>query len=371
MPLPDLTIIGLLPAVIWVSVVFVARSTAGFASKLRAAWSAKTKQDLIEGAKSWALFGQLVFLIVLIGVVIWARIQGPNQLSTLLSPSRWKLGVFLGIISGLVLTGLLQILRGIFPEARRFSLLVMAGIASPPLVRVSALLIVAFTEELWRAVCLNSATAAGVPGPQALLATSIGYCLAYATWGTPTAFSEGLVGAALGGLFVWSHSFLVPFTAHVILQGQVLLYALAAAPDAEPSALNRRPFTKCPACGAGLNLRQVNLNFNEAFFCPNCHTRLTSSDRRRGFFRWGIAVVTTAILFTSWEFFPDIMRGNNYWISLAVIPLSGIGLLSILQVVFPLQLEFGDPDFVGLNLKDQGAVRSEQEKAKEPERDSK
>jgi predicted RNA-binding Zn-ribbon protein involved in translation (DUF1610 family) len=357
--------LAILPAVIWASVAFIARSSSGFASKLRIAWSARTKQELIAAARSFALYELLVFFFVLVSVVVWACARGPYQLLKVLSPNHWDRAVLLGIVSGLALIGLLLILRVFFPEARKFSLLVLAGIASPPLVRVSVLLLVVSTEELWRAVCLKSMMAGGVPGPQALIATSIAYSIAYLALGVTPAISEGIVGAAFGGLFLWSDSFLVPLTAHAILQGQVLLYALAAAPDAEPGAMNRRPFTRCPACGARLNLQQVNLNVNAAFFCPNCRVRLTSSDRRRGLFRWGLAVVSTGLLFTLWVLFPDLMLVTNSLIVILVMLCIWFGLVSILQVIFPPKFEFGDPDFVGLDLKDHRAVQSDEEKAKE------
>ena len=371
MPSSDLIGIAILPAIIWFSIGFVARSTSGFASKLRASWRAETKQELIEGARAWRIHGSLTYLIVLIGVVAWNKIQGSNQLVLVLVPSHSGRGVLLGIVMGLVLTGLLLILKSLFPQAKKFSLLVMAGVESPPLVRISALLLAVFAEELWRAVCLNSVLADGIPGPQALIAVSIAYSLTYMPWGAAAAISEGIMGAALGGLFLWSHSFLVPFTAHLILQVQVLLYVVAAAPETQPGVMNQKAFTKCPGCGARLSLRQVNLNVEDAFFCPNCRSRLTSSDKRRGFVRWGLTIVTTLTLFLSWELFPELMRGTNYWIVLAVLPCAGIGLRAIVQLVFPPVLEFGDPNFVGLNLKDRDAGGTKDEKSKDLEPDSK
>jgi hypothetical protein len=371
MPSSDLIGIAILPAIIWFSIVFIARSTSGFASKLRASWRAGTKQELIKGARAWGIYALLTYLLVIVGVVAWIKIQGSNQLVLVLVPSHLARGVLLGMAMGLVLTGLLLILKSLFPQARKFSLLVMAGVESPPQVRISTLLLAVFAEELWRAVCLNSVLADGISGPQALMAVSIAYALTYMPWGAAAAISQGIVGAALAGLFLWSHSFLVPFTAHLILQVQVLLYAVAAAPETQPGAMNQKPFTKCPGCGTKLSLRQVNLNVEDAFFCPNCHARLTSSDGRRGFVRWGFSIVTTLILFSSWELFPELMKGTNYWVMLAVLPCAGIGLRAIVQLVFPPELEFGDPNFVGLNLKDQSAGRTEDEKGRRLEPDSK
>lgn len=161
-----------------------------------------------------------------------------------------------------------------------------------------------------------------------------------------------------------SGSFLTPFTAHLVVQTQVLLFALAGAPDGELGAMNRKPFTKCPACRTRLSVKEVNLDVSETFFCPNCHTRLTSSDRRRRFCRWGGAVLIGVIWFATSEGFPDLIFSTNYWIFVPLYLFSGMGLLLMLHVALPLTLEFGDPDFAGLNLNDKSAARSEEEKPK-------
>ena len=366
MPFSDLVALGILPAVVWVSRAYVARSTSKSASKLRVAWSARTKQELVEGAQSWTTYGLLIFLVVLFAVVTWTWVKRSDALQTILIPSHWKRSIFHGIILGLALVGILLILRRHFPEAKKFTLLVLAGIASPPLVRILALLLVIFTQELWRVVCLKALMGDGVSGPQALLATSIAYGSAYLPWGPLVADSEGIVGAALGGLFLWSGSFLVPFAAHITLGAQVLLYAVAAAPDAEAGDIHRRPFARCPACGATLSLRQVNVNINEAFFCPSCHTRITVSDRRRAFLRWGFVFVFIALLIGVFDVLPGAIRGNQYWIALALTFCAGVGLWSFLQIIFPPKLECGDPDFVRLNLGDREA-RPHEEKTHEPD----
>lgn len=226
------------------------------------------------------------------------------------------------------------------------------------------LLIVVFTEELWRAVCLKSLIADGLSGSQALIVTSIAYGLTYLVWKVPVALSEAIIGAACGGLFLWSNSLIVSFAAHTMIQGQVLLYAIAAAPDAEPGEISRRSFTKCPACGTRLNLRQVNLNPNEAFFCPFCHARITISDSRRGFLRWGFVFVSTGILIASWDILPDAVPGSaaQYWLSLAITFCTCVGLWSLLQVIFPPKLQCGDPDVIALNLGSRDAAHLDREK---------
>jgi membrane protease YdiL (CAAX protease family) len=294
----------------------------------------------------------LVFLITLGGVVVWSRLQGSDQINVLLTRIRWTRDILLGIVLGLTLNGLIQVCLGLLPKARRFSLPVLAGITSSPLVRVLGLTLVAFTEELWRARCLNATASDGATGPQALMAVSAAYALAYWAFGTASAVSEGIAGVALGAVFLWSGSILVTFTMHAVMQTQILLFASAAAPNVGPAEIRRKPFTRCPACNAPLNLQQVRLDVSESFLCPHCRARLTSSDSRRRFFRWGSAIMTTAILYAGAELVPDVLRGTSYWLVLVGVVFLGIGLFSLLHLAFPPTLQFGDPDFVRLNLRD-------------------
>jgi len=363
----SLVCLAILPLIVWASLAFVARSTSKTASNLRTAWRAKTKKELAEGARSWAVHGFITFSAVLGSLLLWNRAKAAPFL-TILNPSHWKDSLFHGTVWGLVLIGILLMFRNYFPQTQKFGLLVMSGVASPLLVRSSALLLAVFAEEAWRALSLNALTADGIQGPLALIATSIAYGLTYLAWGTPAAISEGLVGAAFGGLFLWSGSFFVPLAAHVTLQAQVLLYAVAAAPDAEVGDIQRRPYTHCPSCGAVLTLRQVNLNINEAFFCPSCHTRVTVSDRRRAFLRWGTASISVPLWVAALHTLPGGLNGaRNYWVLLAMMISSASGLWSILQVVFPPALQCGDADFISLNLGDQNAGRTTEEKASGPD----
>src|SRR5690242_9109341 len=364
MPSSDLVVLAVLPLSVWVGTLYITRSTGGFAAALRASWRTKTKQELVHGARSWALYVLITFLIALATILFWNWLQGSGLIETTWSSSHLGRDIFHGVFLGLTLVGLLLIFRRHFPEARKFSLLVMAGAASPLWTRISVLLIVVFTEELWRAVCLKSFITDGVSGPQALIVTSITYGLTYLVWNVPVAMSEAIIGVACGGLFLWSNSLIVSFAAHTVMQGQVLLYAIAAAPGAEPGQISRRPFTKCPACGTNLNLRQVNLNPNEAFFCPFCHARITISDSCRRFLRWGFVFVSTRILIASWDILPGAVggRAEQYWLSLAVTFCTCVGLWSFLQIIFPPKLECGDPDVIALNIGASDAAHRDREK---------
>jgi hypothetical protein len=354
MPSADIVSLAILPAVFWAAVAYVRFSSSNTAAKLRVAHEAKTKQDLIEGSRLSALLLILVFSTTLAAVVVWTRIQGTNLFQSMLGAGPPARNLLHGMILGLSMLGLLLFLRAFFPQARAFGFVVTAGIATSWPERTLMLLLVVFTEELWRATALNTLVADKVGGPQALLAMTVAYGLAYLPWGNGGAWMQGVVGAAFGALFMWSGSFFVPLGAHLIIRGQQLLYWIAAKPDAGPGDFSGRPHTSCPACRAKLKLSQVNLNVNAAFFCPFCRVRITASDRRRAFTRWGFVLVSIPLLLATFDVFPGALHGNDrqYWLALVVACWAGLGVRSILNVVFPPKLECGDPDFVSLNLSD-------------------
>jgi len=347
------SLIGLtiLPGIVWASAIYVSVSKSGFASKLRAARNAGSKQKIGEGARSWAFYAVLVYLTALGATVVWLKAQQFINAPSL--AVRFARDLTLGVLLGLTITGIIPVFLALQPKPRKFSLPVLAGIGSSPAVRAFALLLVVCTEELWRAACLSSVISGGASRPQALLVVSVAYSLAYLAVGTGPALSEGVVGAALGAVYLRSGSILVPIAAHLILRTQLLLAVLAAAPNAGPTEMRRSSFTKCPSCSNPLNLRQVTFDVNESFFCPFCHARLTSSDSRRRFVRWGSVFLIMPILFWCSALFPDFMSGANYWTVLAATPVFGAGLFSMLHLLFPPKLEFGDADFLRLNLGDQ------------------
>jgi predicted RNA-binding Zn-ribbon protein involved in translation (DUF1610 family) len=344
----------ILPAAVWVSLTFVFLSTSKIALKLRTAWNAQTKQELVDGSPAWALHSLLTFSAVLVGLFAWAQIQHSPPLTAILNPNHWANGLLDGTVLGLAMVGVAILLRTWFHEAQKFSLVTLAAVASPLPTRIGVLLVVVFTEEVWRAASLKSLVGAGATGPQALIAASIAYGVTYLAWGATATISEAIVGAVLGALYLWTGSFLVLFAAHLTLLTQLLLYTLVAGPDAEPRDMYSRRFTKCPACGAMLTRQQVNLDPDESFSCPRCTVRITVSDWRRGFFRWGYVFYTVGLWFASVSIVHAAALGEavQFVLGYVLTCLSLAGFWSFLQVLFPkkLELETGDPHFLSLNL---------------------
>ena len=269
---------------------------------------------MLEPSRSWLThldcghFTFMTFSCVFAGLLFWARIQQFHGLKQILNAGHWPHKLFDGVILGLAMMGATVVLRNHFPQARRFSLLMMAVVSSSSVMRTALLLLIVFTEELWRAVCLQSLMGNGLTGPLALIATSIAYGLTYLVWDYAVAVSELIVGAILAGLFIWTNSFVVLFAAHLTLLGQILLLALAAAPDAGPGDFHRRPFRRCPSCRAMLSLQEVNTNPDEAFSCPHCHVGITISDWRGAFFRWGYGLYAFVLYFGSVDIMDKVTK---------------------------------------------------------------
>jgi membrane protease YdiL (CAAX protease family) len=346
----DLAVVAVFPTIMWALSVFVSVSTGKLASGLRASLNAKTKEELVDGSSQWAFVGLVQSLLLVAFVICWSRVVRFDELTPILKPTGWGRNTLKGLVIGLALLGLLILLRAGFPQARRFRLIAKTGFASPVGVRVSNLLVLVFSEELWRAICLKALLAEGNSGPLALFIVAAAYGLAYMMLGVTLAVSEAAFGLILGAVFLWTGSLLVPIAAHFIISLQILLAVSAAAPDAVLANLDRKPFAVCPVCRARLGMRQIKFNHNESFLCPACRARLTLSDGYRGFYQWGLAILFVACLFAAWDFFPDIMKGANYWIVLLTMPFLGLGLRVLLLFAFPPRLECGDPNFVRLEL---------------------
>jgi hypothetical protein len=350
----DLTCLLILPSVVWASLIFIFRSTSKTALKLRTAWNAKTKQELVDVSRTWTLHNFVTFSFAFVGLLLWGYFEGPSSLRQMLNSGHYVRGLFDGVILGLVMAGVTVMLRSHFPKAQRFSLLIMGGVASSPFNRTVMLLLIVLTEELWRAMCLKSLMRGGFTGPQALIATSIAYGLTYGGWGPSVAISECIVGAVLGGLFIWTNSFFVPFAAHLTLLGQILLLTLAVAPDAGPGDFHLRPFRRCPSCNAMLTLRQVNLNPDEAFSCPHCHASITVSDWRGSFFRWGYALYAIPLYVGALDIVDKATRDvtAQFFLAFVLMFLSLIGFWSLLAGIsrWRLELESGDSHLIRMNL---------------------
>lgn len=354
---------AILPCIVWGALLFVLSSNQKIAVKLRSSWNATTKQEVVNASRLWTVQSLATFSIVLASVLLWSWLQRSSTPTEILRNPHWVSGIFDGSILGLAIIGLAIVLRLFFFEAQKFTLVMLIGAGSSWPTCAAALLLIAFVEEFWRAVSLRGLMESGLSGPAALLAVSIAYGLAYLAWGTTTAISAFVFGAALGGLFIWTSSLYVALAAHVVFLAQVVVYVLVAAPEAGPADIHRRHFFKCPACGATLTLQQIDLDPDEAFFCAYCHARLTVADWRRRLFRRGYALygVYAMLLAFASENIAD-RRVADYTVQVLLtfgIALPAmLGLWSWLQVLFPtkLQVETGDPQFIALNLGAKGTA---------------
>lgn len=367
MTLPDLRVVSILPLVVWIMIGVVTPRAIKLASRSKRARGVVDEPVNVQQAAIRRTLGLVAFFVVIVGVVAWSRSQGSDALRTTLSRSGVGILLVHGFLLGLVLVGALLLLRVYSPVVRKGSLM-MIGVQPSALVRAAELMTMVFAEELWRAVCLKALVGSGNSGAQALVMTSIAYGLAFLVWSPSIAASEFVVGMVLGGIFLWSGSLLVPLAAHATLNGFIQLVSVAASPDSRPGRLHRKAFAMCPVCRKGLAMRQVNANPNEAFRCPYCNARITVSDSRRWVARWGFTFVMLLLMVGFWSMLPGALTGSKgeFFLSLVLVFCTGNGLWILINVLYPPKLEYGDPDFVGLNLTDRKSTGPSDKQTTEP-----
>jgi membrane protease YdiL (CAAX protease family) len=335
--------------VLWGASILIIRANKSLPAATDVYWISKVKQKLAERSGPRAICKVFMYPLVLALVIAWARIHMRDASASILNADYWGRSVIQGLLLGFALFALLPIVRLLSGNRLRFRFPFVVNAGSALWIRACISVAIVASEELWRAVCIRATTSIGLTTVEAVVLTSLVYGLAYVPWGARAAISATYLGVAYALLFVRSGSIVVPFTAHLLMQGITLYYITMAGPTADSGWVEPRHYTKCPACNAELGLRQVNLNFNEAFACPPCHARITVSDRRRGILRWGITLLFVAFFALA----VYVVRPDAPDLAVACFMLalfSGLGASVFLSTVIPPRLEYGDPDFVSLNL---------------------
>jgi Type II CAAX prenyl endopeptidase Rce1-like len=205
----------------------------------------------------------------------------------------------------------------------------------------------AFSEELWRALCIAVLLAAGYSPMFSVTATALAFAVAFLGDGLERSILATLEGAVFGMLFVWQRSFFAPFTAHLAVQAVYLWGVGQFSQEGQ-----RKPGIRgiyCPICKAQLNRFQIKLR--EPFDCPSCHQEVSVSDGYRKAMRWAglmaylFVGATTAVLF-------EHEMSDTLFVLLLWPVAFGVGTSGLLlyQRIFPPQLQYGSPTFITLKL---------------------
>ncbi len=132
-----------------------------------------------------------------------------------------------------------------------------------------------FVEEYWRAFCIVAFESLGHRAAFAVVATSIAFALAF--FGIPErslAFELGRylsffgLAVVLAVLFLWSHSLIAPYSAHLLVN---LAYVYRARRKHRASKSEPPAAVLCPECGWKISAAELR---TRNFPCPNCRQRL-------------------------------------------------------------------------------------------------
>lgn len=207
----------------------------------------------------------------------------------------------------------------------------------------------AFSEELWRVICIGVLIAFGYSARFSVVAAALAFAVPFLGYSLERSILAGLEGSIFGLLFVWQRSFFAPFAAHLAAQA-VYLWGAGQFSNEE----QRKPWLRgihCPLCKAQLSRFQIKMR--DPFDCPSCHEQISVSDGYRNAMRW-TGLVAYLFLGASTAVLLENQISDTLW-TLLLWPIAiGVGTSGLLlyQRVFPPQLQCGSPTFITLNLKE-------------------
>jgi hypothetical protein len=219
-------------------------------------------------------------------------------------------------------------------------------------------LVGAFSEELWRVLCITVLLAAGYSAGFSVTVTALAFALPFLGNGLEGSILAGLEGAIFGMLFVWQRSFFAPFAAHLAVQAVYLWGVGQFSPEGQRKSWMRG--IRCPVCNAQLSRFQIKTR--DPFDCPSCREQISVSDGYRKAMRWA-GLSAYLILYVCTMALLDKQISETLAI-LVLWPVAfGVGTSALLlyQRVFPPQLQYGSPTFITLNLEHHRSDASDSE----------
>ncbi len=289
------------------------------------------------------------YALILAGVLLSTTVNPIPPREIGFSAYRWLDQVAVGWVVGLAWFGLpLLIWSHLWrrmPVHRE-----VAGLYAPLRIQLAILLVGAFVEELWRALCLAIVTQSGFSDWLAVTACSVASGLSVRGTGKEKRVIAALDSAIFGGLFLWQHSLIAPFAAHLTLNG-LLLMAARNSLVGQTGAPSGRGRMKCPFCQARLGFPEVDLR--AAFHCPTCGELLQISSRYRFFLRcaWLASWILLLVVLLGLRFPSDsLSNAAVIWLFMGVVVGANFVLVRSALVIFPPKLQRGLPYFITLKL---------------------
>jgi len=187
-------------------------------------------------------YGALIFCTIL-----WLWLSQSFFTPVVLSVNGWVSATLKGGYFGLSWAGIWLWLWLVLADPRRLRREVPgygANFAKQLIVWVAG----AFSEELWRVLCIAVLLAAGYPSGFSVTATAVAFGVAFLGYGLERSILATLEGLIFGMLFVWQRSFFAPFTAHLAVQAVYLWAVGQFSPEVQRKSRMRG--IRCPICNA-------------------------------------------------------------------------------------------------------------------------
>jgi hypothetical protein len=286
-------------------------------------------------------YGALIFCTIL---CLW--LSQAFFTSVVLNVNGWLSAILKGGYFGLSWAGIWLWLWLVLADPRRLRREV-PGYGANFAKQLIVWLVGAFSEELWRVLCIAVLLAAGYSSGFSVTTTALAFGVAFLGYGLERSILAALEGSIFGMLFVWQRSFFAPFTAHLAVQAVYLWAVGQFSPEGQRKSRMRG--IRCPICKAQLSRFQIKLR--DPFDCASCHKEISVSDGYRKAMRW--------VGFSAYLFFAAatmVLLENQVSDTLFILLVwpvvfgAGTSGLLLYQRLFPPQLQYGSPTFITLNL---------------------
>jgi CAAX prenyl protease-like protein len=284
--------------------------------------------------------------LLLCSVILWLWFSQVAFSSAGFNIKGWVSGTLKGGYIGLSWAGIWLWLWLVLSNSKRLSREV-PGYGANFAKQVIVCVVGAFSEELWRVVCIAALIASGYSAGFSVTAAALTFAVAFLGNGLERSILAGLEGLVFGLLFVWQRSFFAPFAAHLAVQAVYLWGVGQFSPEGERKSWMRG--IRCPICKTQLSRFQIRMR--DPFDCPSCHEQISVSDGYRRSIR--LVGLSAYLMFAAATMvLLENQISDTLFILLVWPVVFGVGTSGLLlyQRVFPPQLQYGSPTFITLNL---------------------
>jgi hypothetical protein len=286
------------------------------------------------------------YALLLLCGILWIWLSHASFAAASFRNKGWASGALIGAYFGLSWAGIWLWLWLVLSNPHRLRREV-PGYGASFAKQVMVCIAGAFSEELWRVLCITVLLASGYSPEFSVIAAALAFAVAFLRQGPERAVLAILEGTIFGMLFIWQRSFFAPFAAHLAVQAVNLWGVGQFSPEGQPTSWIRG--IHCPACKAQLSRLQIKIR--DPFDCPSCHEQISVSDGYRTAMKWA-GLSAYLVLYAATLLLLDRQISETMAI-LVLWPVAfGVGTSGLLlyQRVFPPRLQYGSPTFITLNL---------------------